>query len=312
MGKNGRKRDFLSLAPLSTEDFGRLFALTRRLKDELRRGVVQPHLRSKTLAMIFEKPSLRTRVTFETAMTQLGGHGIFLSADDIRLGQRESAADCARNLSRWVDLIMVRTFEQTVLEEMAEAASVPVINGLTNLLHPCQVLADCFTLVEKKKKLEGLRIAFIGDGNNIANTWIEAYPKLGFHFALGCPPGYEPDSEITAKAREFDPNHLVISSDPEEIARGADVIYTDVWTSMGQEEQSEARRRDFQSYQVNRSLLALANEDAVVMHCLPAHRGEEITPEVLDGPNSIVLDQAENRLHAQKAIMVWLLRECGE
>lgn len=307
-GLKEAKRDLISLAPLDPKEFARLFELSRRFKSDLRQGVLKPLLKSKTMAMIFEKPSLRTRVSFETGMTQLGGHAVFLGPEEIRLGARETVADCARNLSRWVDLILLRTFDHTIVEEMGRVATVPVVNGLSDLLHPCQILADLFTLQEKKKRLEGLKIAFIGDGNNIVNSWLEAYPKLGFRFSLACPPGYEPDQEITRRAKEADPSHLVITHDVEEAAAGADVIYTDVWTSMGCEEESERRRRDFRSYQVNQATLSMAKKNALVMHCLPAHRGEEITNEVLDGRQSIVLDQAENRLHVQKAIMVWLLR----
>jgi ornithine carbamoyltransferase len=302
-----QKRDFISLAPLNLEDFHRLFELSHRFKAELRRGVTRPLLKARTLAMIFEKPSLRTRVSFETGVTQLGGHAVFLGPNEIHLGKRETAADCARSLSRWVDLILIRTFDHKIVEEVTRVSTVPVMNGLSDLLHPCQVLADCFTLLEKKKGLKGLKIAFIGDGNNMANSWLEAYPKLGFHLSLACPPGYGPDSEIATKARQMDPSNLQITHDLEEAANEADVIYTDVWTSMGYEKEGRKRKKDFRSYQVNRKTLSLAKKDVVVMHCLPAHRGEEITDDVLDGPNSIILDQAENRLHVQKALMVWLL-----
>ncbi|MEK7782782.1 MAG: ornithine carbamoyltransferase, partial [Candidatus Binatota bacterium] len=261
-----------------------------------------------TLALVFEKPSLRTRVSFEIGMVQLGGHAVFLGPAEIHLGVRESAADCARSLSRWVDLIVVRTFSQGTLEEVARCATVPVINGLTDLFHPCQVLADCFTLLEHKGKLEGLKIAFVGDGNNMVHTWMQAAEKFSFSFALACPRGYEPSAEITRVAKQ-DGGRIVVTNDVAKAVQGADVIYTDVWTSMGQEGESEVRRKAFQGYQVNRDVVAMAKRDVLVMHCLPAHRGEEITDEVLEGPQSIVFDQAENRLHAQKAIMVWALKE---
>jgi ornithine carbamoyltransferase len=240
-------------------------------------------------------------------MMQLGGHTVFLGPDEIRLGVRESVADCARVLSRWVDLIVVRTFSQTTLEEMASYATVPIINGLTDLYHPCQVLADCLTLLEHKGRLDGLKIAFIGDGNNMAHSWMEAAEKLPLTVAAACPKGYEPNADVV-RAVKANGARVVVTRDVAEAARGADVLYTDVWASMGQEGEAESRRRVFQGYQINREVLALAKKDAVVMHCLPAHRGEEITDEALEGPQSIVFDQAENRLHAQKAIMLWLVK----
>ncbi|HEY1371305.1 MAG TPA: ornithine carbamoyltransferase [Candidatus Binatia bacterium] len=302
-----QKRDLLSFQPLERKEIEAIFAFSRKLKQELKRGAVRPRLPGKALAMVFEKPSLRTRVSFETGMIQLGGSAIFLGPDEIQLGLRESAADGARVLSRWADLIVVRTFSQDTLEEMARCASVPVINGLTDLYHPCQVLADCFTLVEKKRKLEGLKIAFVGDGNNVANSWIEAASRLPFSLVVASPKGYEPDALLVAESKETGARVQVID-DPEEAVQDADVIYTDVWTSMGQESEAEARRRAFRRYQVNRELVARAKRDAVVMHCLPAHRNEEITHDVIEGSQSIIFDQAENRLHVQKGIMVWALK----
>ena len=303
-----KKRDLLSLRDLSRGEISGIFTLGRRLKQKQKRGVPHRLLSGKTLALVFEKPSLRTRVSFETGMVQLGGHAVFLGPAEIHLGVRESAADCARSLSRWVDLIVVRTFSQDALEEVARCATVPVINGLTDLFHPCQVLADCFTLLEHKGKLEGLKIAFVGDGNNMVHTWMQAAEKFSFSFALACPRGYEPSAEITRVAKQ-DGGRIVVTDDVAKAVQGADVIYTDVWTSMGQEGESEVRRKAFQGYQVNRDVVAMAKRDVLVMHCLPAHRGEEITDEVLEGPQSIVFDQAENRLHMQKAIMVWALKE---
>ena len=260
--------------------------------------------------MIFEKPSLRTRVTFEVGMTQLGGYAVYLTPNDIRLGERESVADIARNLERWVDFIMARTNAHTTLVELATHARVPVINGLSDLRHPCQVLSDCFTLTERRGRLEGLRVAWLGDGNNVANSWIAVAPRFGFAFALACPRGYEPDPATVNKARaEGATIHL--TEDPRAALRDADVIYTDVWTSMGQEAEAAQRQRDFLPYQVNGAALRQAKPDAVVMHCLPAHRGEEITGEVIDGPQSIVFDQAENRLHVQKGVLVWLNQQMG-
>jgi len=300
------KRDLLSLSDLSRKDAEKVFALAFRLKREQKRGVSRRILAGKTLALVFEKPSLRTRATFELGMVQLGGHAIFFGPEEIQLGARESPADCARNLSRWVDLIVVRTFSHKVAEEVARYATVPVINGLTDLFHPCQVLADCFTLLEHGKELDRLKIAFVGDGNNMAHSWIQAAEKFSFSFFMACPPGYEPREEISRAARKNGAK-ILMTRDVSEAARDADVLYTDVWASMGMEAEIEVRRRAFQSYQLDSSYVAMAKKDVLVMHCLPAHRGEEITEAVLEGPRSVVFDQAENRLHVQKAIMLWIL-----
>jgi ornithine carbamoyltransferase len=230
-----------------------------------------------------------------------------LGLAEVGLGTRETPADCARSLSRWVDLITVRTFSQETLEEMAHHSSVPVINALTDLFHPCQVLADCLTLIEHKGKLDGLKIAFVGDGNNMVHSWMEAAAKLPFSFAVGCPKGYEPNSAIEENARK-NGARITVTESVEEAVTGADAVYTDVWTSMGQEAEAGERIESFQPYQVNDRVVAMAKKDAVVMHCLPAHRGQEITTAVLEGPQCIAFDQAENRLHAQKAVMVWLVR----
>jgi ornithine carbamoyltransferase len=300
------KRDFLDLSSLSGAEIRGLLQLATRLKSELKNGMEHPYLRGRTLAMIFQKPSLRTRLTFETGMAQLGGHAIYLAPDDIGIGERESVKDVARNLSRWVDLIMIRTFSHATCVELAREAKVPVINGLTDLLHPCQLMGDLQTLSEHCGDLRRVRIAFVGDGFNLAQTWIEAATLLHFELRLACPAGYEPDQNFVARL-EREPG-CFLTTDPLEAIKDASVVYTDTWTSMGQEEEAVKRRRDFQKFQVNRNLLQNARPDAIVMHCLPAHRGEEITDEVLDGPQSVVLEQAENRLHAQKAIMLWLLR----
>jgi ornithine carbamoyltransferase len=299
------KHDFLSLADLTRAELEEILHLAATLKRDLKAGKRPPLLAGKSLAMIFEKPSLRTRVTFEVGMTQLGGYPIYLTPKDIQLGERESVADVARNLDRWVDLIMARTFSHATLLELAEHAAVPVINGLSDVLHPCQALTDCFTLLEKRGRLDGLRVAFIGDGNNVASSWMEAAAKFDFAFVLACPPGYEPHEAVFGSARAAGANVEVVH-DAAAAADGADVLYADVWTSMGQEDEAERRKRDFAAYQINGTLLRRARPDALVMHCLPAHRGEEITDDVIDGPQSIVLDQAENRLHTQKGIMVWL------
>jgi ornithine carbamoyltransferase len=304
--RQNAKRDLLDLGSLSRDELRGLLNLASRLKAELRAGLEHPYLRGRTLAMIFQKPSLRTRLTFETGMAQLGGHAIYLAPQDIGIGERESVKDVARNLSRWVDLIMIRTFAHEICVELALEASVPVINGLTDLLHPCQLLADLMTLNERFGDLEKLRVAFVGDGFNVCQSWIEAAALARFELRVGCPAGYEPQREFLEMLRH---NKLgVVTHDPVEAVRNADVVYTDTWTSMGHEKEAGQRQRDFKAFQVNRELLSHAQRSAVVMHCLPAHRGEEITDEVLDGSRSLVLDQAENRLHAQKAVMVWLLR----
>ncbi len=300
------KRDFLELSALSASELGGLLRLAARLKAELKSGLEHPYLRGRTLAMIFQKPSLRTRITFETGMAQLGGHAIYLAPQDIGIGERESAKDVARNLSRWVDLIMIRTFAHAICAELAREAAVPVINGLTDMLHPCQLLADLLTLRERFGGLRKLKVAFVGDGFNLANSWIEAAALAQFELRLACPAGYEPGKEFRDLLGGL--RGGLLTRDAAAAVRDADVVYTDTWTSMGQEREAAKRRRDFKEFQVNRDLMKHARPEAIVMHCLPAHRGEEITDEVIDGPQSVVLDQAENRLHAQKAVMVWLLR----
>ncbi|MBV8771121.1 MAG: ornithine carbamoyltransferase [Deltaproteobacteria bacterium] len=300
------KRDFLDLGSLSAAEIRGLLQLAVRLKSEQKNGMEHPYLRGRTLAMIFQKPSLRTRLTFETGMAQLGGHAIYLAPDDIGIGERESVKDVARNLSRWVDLIMIRTFSHATCVELAREAKVPVINGLTDLLHPCQLMADLQTLSERYRDLRSLRIAFIGDGFNLAQSWIEAAALLHFDLRVACPAGYQPDRDFVARLEAE--RHFRFNHDPVEAVTDADVVYTDTWTSMGQEREATKRRREFQGFQVNSKLLQHARPETIVMHCLPAHRGEEITDEILDGPQSVVLEQAENRLHAQKAIMLWLLR----
>ncbi len=299
------KRDFIAIADLTREELEEILGLAERLKRELKSGQRTPLVAGKTLAMIFEKPSLRTRVTFQVGMTQLGGYAVYLTPTDIRLGERETVADIARNLDRLVDFIMARTMSHASQLELAKYASVPIINGLSDLLHPCQVLSDCFTVRERRGSLDGQRIAFLGDGNNMANSWIGAAARFGFRFALACPKGYEPDAGVLQAARE-DGADVLVTNDPGEALDGADVAYTDVWASMGQEEEAEERKQVFAPFQLNAKAMKAAKSDALVMHCLPAHRGEEVTAEVIDGPASIIFDQAENRLHVQKAILVWL------
>jgi ornithine carbamoyltransferase len=298
-----RKRDFLRVADLSTTELLGVLDLAVRLKAELKAGAKHPLLAGRTLAMIFEKPSLRTRVTFEIGMVQLGGAAVNLARADIKFGEREPTRDIARNLDRWCDVIMARTFLHQSVVDLATWARIPVVNGLSDLHHPCQVLADCLTVREHLGRIAGLRVVFVGDGNNMAHSWMDAAARLDFEFVLACPRGYEPDPTITAEAGA----RVTITHDAKAAARSADVLYTDVWTSMGQEAEAEHRRRVFKPYQVNEALVALARPEALVMHCLPAHRGEEITEGAIEGPRSVVFDQAENRLHAQKAILVWLL-----
>lgn len=306
------KKDLISIADFSRDDLIGFFRLAAELKKKQKEGIEHHILKGKILAMIFEKPSLRTRVTFEGGMSQLGGSAIYLSPSDIGLGKRESIADTARNLERWVDGIMARTFSHQSVVELGENCTIPVINALTDLLHPCQVLADLMTVIENFKldpagpDLSGRKIAFISDGNNVANSWVNAALRLGFPLVVSCPEGYDPDPGIWDRARGEGAD-LAIIRDPREAARGASVIYTDTWASMGQEDQAEVREKVFMPYQVNAELLRAARPEVMVLHCQPAHRGLEITSEVMDGPHSRVLDEAENRLHIQKAIMAILM-----
>ncbi len=301
------KRDFLTLFDFRREELEEILVLSAEMKRQIKNGEPHPLLANRTLAMLFEKPSLRTRVTFELGMMQLGGYAVYLTPQDIQLGERESVADIARNLERWVDFIMARTFRHSTLVELAKHASIPIINGLSDRCHPCQILSDCLTLIEHKGKLDDLHVSFLGDGNNVAHSWITAAALFGFSFSLACPPGYEPDAEILDQARAMGAK-VTITARPEEAVEGADIVYTDVWVSMGQEEETMRRRQRFRGYQINSQIMQVAKPDALVMHCLPAHRGEEITDEVIEGPQSIVFDQAENRLHVQKGILVWLAR----
>lgn len=305
MGSGNRKRDFLALTDLERDEFHHLFRLAGRLK----RGEVGGRpLAGKTLAMIFAKSSTRTRVSFEVGAYQLGGHALFLSSQDIQLGRGETIPDTARVLSRYVDGIMIRTFAHSDVEELARHATVPVINGLTDLLHPCQVLADLMTAEEEfGSDLAALRVAWVGDGNNMANSWLNAARVIGFELRLACPEGYEPDREIFESARAA--SRVELYSDLASAIEGADVVSTDVWASMGQEEEAEERRRAFTGYTVTEELMSRAAPGAIFLHCLPAHRGEEVVDGVIDGPRSRVWDEAENRLHVQKALLVMLVGE---
>lgn len=305
-----KKGDFISLADFSGEKLWEWLKLARDLKQEWQAGGNQPVLRGKTLGMIFQKPSLRTRVSFETGMLHLGGHALYLSPNEIGLGGRESVADVARVLSRYVDGIMARVFAHDHIVELARFSRVPVINGLSDYTHPCQGLTDFFTVWEKLGRLEGLTLAFIGDGNNVANSLLFGGAKLGVNVTVGTPPGYEVKQGVVERAREFAAKTgavIATTHDPLAAVMGADVIYTDVWTSMGQEAEKAERARVFPPFQVNSHLVGAAKPGAIVMHCLPAHRGEEITDDVADGPQSVLFQQAENRMHAQKAILVDLL-----
>ncbi len=299
-------KDLLTVAAIPRACVVHLLNVARAMKAAPRSGRAATHLAGLTLGLVFEKPSTRTRVSFEAGMAQLGGHALFLPSDTSQLSRGESLADTAQVLSRYLDGLVVRTFEQSALEDWARHAAIPVINGLTDLCHPCQALADLLTIQEAKGALEGLKLAYVGDGNNIAHSLIEVGAKVGMRVSIGCPPAYQPDPGIVARSRD-DATHtgavIDITDDPAAAADGADVLYTDVWTSMGQEREQAERMKALAPYQVNDALLRRAKPSAVALHCLPAHRGQEITEAVLDGPQSLVLAQAENRLHMHKAIL---------
>ena len=303
-------RDFLSLQDFAAGEIRVLLDLAKNLKSGQKKGNRQPLLAGKTLAMIFEKPSTRTRISFEVGMWQLGGSALFLSSQELQMGRGEPVKDTAAVLSRYVDGIMIRTFDHEMVEELARCASVPVINGLTDLLHPCQVLADLLTIEEKTGRLQGIRLAYTGDGNNVAHSLLLGCTKMGLDIAVATPPQYGPLPEILEMAQGNalqSGSKILITEDPVRAAKNADVLYTDVWTSMGQEKEKAGRRKIFASYQINSSLVKQAGAGVLIMHCLPAYRGEEITAQVLEGEQSVVLDQAENRLHAQKALLALLM-----
>jgi ornithine carbamoyltransferase len=310
MAVSMKGRSFVSVADFSTEEIWNVWELAAQLKSRVKAG--EPHrlLEGKQLAMIFQKPSLRTQVSFETGMSQLGGHAIFLGPDHIQLGKRESVPDVARVLGRMVDGIMARVFAHRDVEELAEYAGVPVINGLSDAEHPCQALGDLFTIYEKKRRVEGVNLTYIGDGNNVAASLLLAAARVGMNITLISPDGYEVPTHYVQRAKAdaaLTGARLQFSSDPDDVV-GSDVVYTDVWASMGQEAEAEQRARIFRPYQVNEALLRQSGGQPLVMHCLPAHRGHEITDAAMDGPNSVVFEQAENRLHVQKAIMALLIQ----
>jgi ornithine carbamoyltransferase len=301
--------NLLTISDLTKEEIDGLLKSAASVKERHKKGIPHNPLRGKTLGLIFEKSSTRTRVSFETAMQHLGGGSIFISQRDSQIGRGEPIKDTARVMSRYVDAVVMRTYGHEIIEEYAKYSTVPVINGLTDLHHPCQVLADVLTIIEKKGGYEGAKVAWIGDGNNMANSWIEAASVLGFTLTLACPKGYQPDPVFLKKALSGSKAEIRVTESVEEAAHNADVLNTDVWASMGQEEEAEKRVKAFKGYQINSKVLVAAKKDSIVMHCLPAHRGEEITEEVLEGPQSVVWDEAENRLHIQKSILEWLMVE---
>ena len=302
------RKDFISVHDLTPDEFDMILKMTDNMKKHPQR--FRKSLKNRTLAMIFQKPSLRTRMTFEVGMSQLGGQAIYLAPSDIQLGSREGIFDVGKNLERWVDGIMLRTFAHQIILDLAASTRIPVINALTDLLHPCQAMADFYTLREKKEGLIGLTFSYVGDGNNVCHSLMFAAAKSGTKMAVATPAGYEPNPEIVQQVLEdggASGFSLKLTNDPAEAVSGADAVYTDVWASMGQEAEKEKRAKIFAPYQVNAKLMSYAKFDASFMHCLPAHRGEEVTDEVIDSPNSVVYDQAENRLHVQKVIMLLLM-----
>lgn len=299
-----RLRHFLQFKDFSKEDLDYLFARTKIIKDRFKRYVRHMPLMDRTLVMIFEKASTRTRLSFEAGMHQLGGAAIYLNTRDTQLGRGEPVEDAAQVISRMCDLVMIRTFEQTIVERFSSLSRVPVINGLTNEYHPCQILADIFTFIEHRGSIKGKSVAWIGDSNNVCNTWLQAAEILDFQVRVSTPPGYEVEVE---RAGLISDGHFEQFDDPMQAAQGADLVTTDVWTSMGFEAENEARIRDFADWMVDKEMMRIANPQALFMHCLPAHRGEEVSAGVIDGPQSVVWDEAENRLHAQKALMEFLL-----
>ena len=310
MAVNMKGKSLASLYDLTREEMEQIFKTSELLKLQSLRGQEHPLLKGKTLGMIFEKPSTRTRVSFEVGMWQLGGYALYLSSTDLQLGRGETIGDTAQVLSRYVHGIMARVFAHQTILDLVKYSKVPVINGLSDFSHPCQGLADLFTVYEKKGKLEGLKLAYVGDGNNVAHSLLYGCSKMGMNIVLGCPKGYEPDPKVVAQAKEEAKRagcEVKVTHDPKEAVKGADIVYTDVWASMGKEKEREERIKILKPYQVNLQLVKGAKEDYIFMHCLPAHRGEEVTDEVADSKNSVIFDQAENRMHTQKAVMALLM-----
>jgi len=307
-----KHKDLISVHDLEIGEVALILDVAAKLKRKQKKGEPHQYLKGKTLAMLFSKASTRTRTSFEVGFFQLGGHPIYLSDDASQIGRGEPVKDTARVLSRFVDGIMIRTFSHESVIELAKYATIPVINGLTDLLHPCQALTDLFTIQEKMKVLKGRKMVYVGDGNNMAHSLMYAAAKVGMNMVCACPKGYQPDPKVLAEAQE-DASHtgctITVEEDVMKAVKGADVLYTDTWASMGQEEEHDARKKIFAPYQINAELLAAARPEAIVMHCLPAYRGEEITDDVIEGPQSVVFDQAENRLHVQKAIMALLMSD---
>lgn len=307
------KKDLISINDLMSGEITKIFELADEIKNNQKK--FENHLSKKTLGLIFQKPSNRTRVSFEVGMTQLGGHSVYLGTEDIKLGVREAVKDVARVLSKYLDAIVARTFSHNDIVELAKFSSIPVINGLSDLMHPCQALSDIYTIREKTAKIRSVKLAYIGDGNNVLNSLIEAVSKLGLYISIATPKGYEPDKEILSASRKNAQKsraRIELFNNPLEVVKDADFIYTDVWTSMGKEDERRARLKAFKGFQVNSRLIAKCKKNCLIMHCLPAHRQEEITDEVLDSPNSIVFEQAANRLYVQKAILILLLGREGK
>jgi ornithine carbamoyltransferase len=310
MAINMKGKNLISIADLSIEEIYQIFDVSKSLKEKLYTGEPHRYLEGKTLGMIFTKRSTRTRVSFETGIYQLGGIGMYFGPNDLQLGTSESISDTAKVLGRYLDGIMIRTFDHQDVVELGKYAGIPVINGLTDLLHPCQVLTDLFTILEKKRVLKGLKLAYIGDGNNMAHSLLNGCSKVGMHIAIASPSGYKPNKDIVENAKKFAKymgSKIDITDDPVAAVKNADIVYTDVWASMGQEQEAQDRKKKFAKYQVNPKLVKNAKDDYLFMHCLPAHRGEEVVNEVADSANSVIFDEAENRLHVQKAIMALVM-----
>lgn len=300
------KRDFLHVTDLSTDEIRVVFDLAADVKKRFQRREIYRPFQGHSLAMIFAKPSARTRISFETGFFRLGGHALYLGPNDIAIGKREAVKDIARVISRYNDMIMARLFDHAHMIELAKYATVPVVNGLTDFNHPCQIMADMFTIREHRGSLEDLKIAYVGDGNNIVHSWLNLARRLPFHFVCACPEGYSPNPDVVAAAKANGLSTIEVRHDPMAAVRGADVVYTDVWASMGQKDQAEQRKKDFAGFQVNEELLAATGKNSLFMHCLPAERDNEVTDGVMESTGSIVFDQAENRMHVQNAIMLWL------